>query len=125
VSGLDVMPTLCDYAGIQAPANMRGRSLRPLLEGKAAARDHFVVSEIPVNAGRVVRTQQYKYATFAGDAVEQLFDMQADPGETRNLAGSARHAGVLADHKKLLRDWERRLEVAPGLPNADAWWQQD
>jgi len=124
VSGLDVMPTLCDYAGIQAPANMRGRSLRPLLEGNAAARDHFVISEVPVNAGRVVRTQQYKYVTFAGDAVEQLFDMRTDPGETRNLAGSARHAGVLEDHKKLLRDWERRLEVAPGLPNADAWWRQ-
>jgi hypothetical protein len=52
--------------------------------------------------------------------VELLYDMQSDPGETRNLASS--HSSVLAEHKKLLRRWEARLEPAPGNPNAE-WWR--
>ncbi|MFB3827883.1 MAG: sulfatase [Bryobacteraceae bacterium] len=121
VSGVDVMPTLCDYAGIAPPPRMRGRSVRPLVEGRAAGGGDFIVSEIPANVGRVVRTGRYKYVTFAGDPVEQLFDMQPDPGETRNVAADSRYAGALADHRKLLREWESRLEKAPGLPHAEAW----
>ena len=37
-SGLDIMPTLCDYAGIKSPANMRGVSLRAILEGDGGER---------------------------------------------------------------------------------------
>ena len=29
-NGLDLLPTLCDYAGIEAPEGLHGRSLRPL-----------------------------------------------------------------------------------------------
>ncbi len=121
VSGADIVPTICDYAGVKPPAQMRGRSLRPLIEGKATARDHFVVSEIPTNIGRVVRTDRYKYVTYAGEKVEQLFDLTSDPGETRNLAAEGKYAGVVADHRKLLAGWERRLDVAPRIPNAEAW----
>jgi len=123
VNGVDVMPTLCDCAGIRPPANMRGRSLRPVLEGKADNSNGYVVTEIPVNIGRVVRSQRYKYVTYAGDTVEQLFDMVSDPGETRNLAADAGHAAALAEHKRLLREWEARLDPAPKLPHADAWWR--
>ncbi|MEI7673532.1 MAG: sulfatase-like hydrolase/transferase, partial [Deltaproteobacteria bacterium] len=45
VSGLDIMPTLLDYAGIAAPAAARGRSLRPLVEGREIPWRDFVVSE--------------------------------------------------------------------------------
>ncbi len=33
-NGLDLLPTVCDYAGIKGVSDPRGRSLRPLLEGK-------------------------------------------------------------------------------------------
>ena len=79
-SGLDIVPTLCDFAGIRPPSHMRGRSLRPVLEGKTAGVSGFLVCEIPTNAGRVARTARYKYVTYAGDPVEQLFDIEADPG---------------------------------------------
>jgi hypothetical protein len=46
--------------------------------------------------------------------------MQSDPGETRNLASS--HSSALAEHKKLLRSWEARLDLVPGNPNAE-WWR--
>ena len=120
VSGVDLVPTLCDYAGIRAPAEMRGRNLRPLLEDRREDRERFIVSEIPVNVGRVVRTERYKYVTYADDPVEQLFDMRHDPGETRNLAQS--HPAVLAQHRKLLREWEARLTPATDSPHAE-WWR--
>ena len=121
VSGYDLYPTICDYAGIRPPAVMRGRSLRPLVEGKPQDSQRFIVTEIPGNVGRVLRTPQYKYVTYANDPVEQLYDMHADPGETRNLAHS--HEPVLKEHKKMLRDWEARLDTAPGVPDGE-WWRK-
>ena len=122
VSGLDIMPTLCDYAGIRAPKMMRGRSLRPIFEGKPASGHDLVVTEVSSNRGRMVRTLRYKYVSYKDNPVEQLFDMKDDPGETKNLATSSRYASTVAEHRKLLRDWERRLNVAPNVPNTDAWW---
>jgi arylsulfatase A-like enzyme len=118
VSGVDLAPTLCECAGIDPPPRMAGRSLRPLLEGKTSWPERFLVGEIPPNAGRFVRSRRYKYAVFAGDPVRQLFDLERDPGETRNLVTDSQRASVLAEHQRLLREWEGRLEPAPGLPKA-------
>ncbi len=112
VSGLDVMPTVCDYGGVGAPEDVRGRSLRPLLQGDNSEWHEFVPSEVQ-RTGRMIRTAQYKYVTYEGDPVEQLFYMESDPGETKNLAGDAKHADTLEAHRKLLRDWDARLDKAP------------
>jgi len=120
-SGLDIMPTLCDYAGIKPPKNMRRRSLRSILEGKSVSVNNFIVTEVSTNTGRMLRTPSFKYIVYKDDSVEQLFDMRSDPGETKNLAASSRYALVLAEHRKMLRDWESRLDVPPNVPNADVW----
>ncbi len=112
VSGLDVMPTMCDYAGLAPPQNTRGKSLRPLLEGKPTQWRDFVPAEVAIT-GRMIRTSGYKYIAYQGDPVEQLFDMKNDPWETKNLAGESRHAATLTEHRKLLEDWTARLDVAP------------
>ena len=124
VTGLDVMPTFCDYAGIAPPAKMRGASLRPLLEGRAGTHHGHVVLEMPGDAARVVRTARYKYVTYAGDPVDQLFDMQADPGETKNLARDPARAAAVAEHRKLLVRWESTLDVATDMPSKTAWWRK-
>ena len=121
VTGMDITPTLCDYAGINPPNNMRGRSLKPLFEGKSVMWRDYLVTEIPGNIGRLIRTQRYKYIAYKGDPVEQLFDMQNDPGETKNLAPSSQYASTLSEHRKLLGDWEAQLDVAPNVPNPHAW----
>jgi choline-sulfatase len=119
VSGLDVMATVCDYAGTEAPPNCRGRSLRPLLEGRDVPWREFVVSghhltqDRQTSAGHMVRTERFKYVKYAGDPVEQLFDMQADPWETRNLFEQAPYADEVAAHRKLLAQWQERLEPVP------------
>jgi len=114
VSGLDVMSTFCDYAGVDSPPQARGRSLRPLLEKKGNVPwREFVGSEFRIG-GRVIRTGQYKYVHYKGDPVEQLFDMKADPWETKNLYDDSSFTGVLTDHRRLLKEWQSQLEpVAP------------
>ncbi len=112
VSGLDVVPTLCELAGIKPPDGFHGRSLRPLLEGKPAEWREFLTSEHHI-VGRMVRTEQYKYVRYPDDPVEQLFDMKADPWETKNLYEDAKMADVLADHRKMLDGFSAQLDAVP------------
>ncbi len=78
--------------------------MRPLLEGKTTVWRDMVASEV-AHSGRMIRTDQYKYITYKGDPVEQLFDMKNDPWETKNLADESKFASALDDHRKLLTDW--------------------
>ena len=113
VSGLDVMSTMCDYAGIQPPPDARGLSLRPLLEKKDVTWREFLSADT-YHQGRILRTQRYKYVKLPDDPVEQLFDMRADPWETKNLYDDAKYAGVVKDHRRLLAKWQSGLRpVAP------------
>jgi len=106
VSGLDLMPTFLDYAGIAAPASIEGRSLRPLVEGKATAWRDFVASETMEPEARMIRTARYKYICFgAGSDREQFFDEEKDPGELHNLINSAGLSGEVTRHRTLLKEW--------------------
>jgi arylsulfatase A-like enzyme len=115
VSALDVLPTICDYAGLRGPAEMRGRSLRPIIEKPQRPGHEYVVSEMARGTERsfMVRTKRYKYMVFpgtAGQKVEMLFDMQADPGEMKNLAGRAEFGEEMERHRKLLAQWNKLTE---------------
>ncbi len=109
VSGLDLAPTLCDFAGIDAPPKARGRSLRPILEGRETPWREYLVSEAH-RRGRMVRTPDYKWITYEGSPTEQLFDMRADAGEQVNLAAEGGREDVIADHRRMLEEWDRLLE---------------
>jgi choline-sulfatase len=119
VSGVDILPTMCDYAGIAAPSGIVGRSLRPLVEGRETAWRDCLGVEVR-RTGRMLRSQQYKYITYKDDPVEQLFDLKADPWETRNLAESGDFAAVLQDHRAKLAQWEAQLDAAPLPASAPA-----
>ena len=103
--GLDLLPTLCDYAGIDVPAGLRGRSVRALAQGRAPKtwRDDLVVES---QIGRMLRTARHKYNVYEDGAHrEQLIDLAKDPGEMVNLAEDPKYAQVLGDHRKRLRRW--------------------
>jgi choline-sulfatase len=106
-SSTDLLPTLCDYAGIQPPAGLPGRSVRAIVSGQEPPnwRDDVVIE---CNDSRSLRTRRYKYTVWDGDDPrETLFDMQKDPGEMNSLVNDKAMAGVLADHRARLR---RRIE---------------
>jgi arylsulfatase A-like enzyme len=109
VSGLDVMPTLLDYAGIAAPASLQGKSLRPLVDGKEVPWREFVVSEVNGRGeARMVRTPRHKYIVFAeGENREQFFDMEKDPGELRNLIADPVLTTEVERHRRLLAQWRK------------------
>jgi arylsulfatase A-like enzyme len=106
-SGLDIMPTLLDYAGLAAPTSLEGMSLRPLVEGKATAWREFVAAECSTGGdARMIRTARHKYIAFArGENRELFFDMEKDPGETKNLVAESALAVEVARHRDLLKQW--------------------
>ena len=117
VSTLDVLPTICDYAGVPPPPSMRGESLRGVIEHPDRPGHDFVVSEMSQGVGAagqrsfMLRTAQYKYMYFPGSpAVERLFDMKADPFEMKDLVADAAAAKELERHRGLLAAWKKTTE---------------
>ncbi len=108
-NGLDLLPTVCDYAGIKAVADPRGRSLRPLFEGRRHNWRETLGVESEV--GRmVVHRDGYKYMVYdlAGKEV-QLLDLNKDPYETTHFTNAPDHRSIL---KKLAETYD--TEWFPG-----------
>ncbi|MEI6579018.1 MAG: sulfatase-like hydrolase/transferase [Eubacteriales bacterium] len=87
---IDLFPTLCDFAGIPAPKECDGISLKPLLFGdetieRKAIFCESVVLKVPEYAGCMIRNEKWKYSYYL-DGTEELYDMKNDPGELNNLA---------------------------------------
>ena len=110
VDATSIAPTLCELAGVPPLAGCRAPSVLPLLEGQAGR--GFAASQNLVE-GRMIRTARYKYVAYRDDPAEQLFDLDEDPLETRNLLAESAHAGALEDHRRLLREWEGTLVNVP------------
>jgi len=107
VSGLDILPTLLDYAGIAIPPSLAGRSLPQIVDGDNPAWREYVVAEYGQNADlRMVRTLQYKYVVYAkGANPEQFFDCDADPGETNNFITEISMKAQIDSHRNMLREF--------------------
>jgi arylsulfatase A-like enzyme len=112
VSLLDVLPTLCEVAGIDAPPDLDGMSMVPLLEAQDRSsvpwRNSLVFQyhgkgrwRTPI---RCLRNQDYKYALYSlyGD---ELYDLRNDPDEILNLAGDPVHEPVRARMRADLLQW--------------------
>ncbi len=102
-SCVDLLPTLCDYAGIKPPEGLPGRSVRNVVEKGSAAgwREDLAIE---CSNARCLRTRRYKYSRFEGPGPQDLLtDMERDPGEMVNLATQPRFASVLAEHRRRLR----------------------
>ena len=97
VSLMDLVPTACDVAGIDAPASAEGRSLRPLVNGETDALHEQIFAEVNYHAAyepqRCVRTDRYKYIR-RYDGRERVVLPNADEGPSKNAL--------------LVREWERQ-----------------
>jgi choline-sulfatase len=94
---LDLLPTVSDYAGNPSVADPRGKSLRPLLEGKNQGWRECLGVETEI--GRmIVDEKKHKYILY--DVVgqeEQLFDLKRDPGETKHFTDHPEYVTILTN----------------------------
>jgi uncharacterized sulfatase len=118
VEFVDLYPTLAELCGVTPPANLEGKSLRPLLENPKApwtkpAITQAVHSEgAQRSMGYSVRTERWRYTEWdSGAAGAELYDHDADPHEYKNLAKDAKYAATVAELKALLPKTRRE---APG-----------
>jgi arylsulfatase A-like enzyme len=111
---LDLPPTFLEAAGAPVPETMQGRSLLPLLRGQApadwpqAAFASLHGSQFGMFTQRMVRDRRYKYV-FNATAIDELYDLEADPHELRNLTPDPAHAPLLAHYRNMLLDWADRI----------------
>ncbi len=136
VMNIDFAPTLLNLAGMPIPADMQGRSLLPLLKGEDAPewrkslfyRHYTGEFGIPPQYG--VRTERYKLIHFYGRTklyrrdesewpfvdVWELYDLQNDPHERKNLYESPQHQTIVLELKKELTRLRRELKEPDAEP---------
>ena len=122
---VDYAPTILDYAGLNVPADMQGRSLRPLLEGDTPAdwrksfyyhywewpNGHYVAPHYGVRTERFKLIHHYD-ERYGGRAAWELIDLQADPHELKNVIENPGYAEQVAELKAELE----RLRSELGAP---------
>ena len=111
---LDFAPTLLDYAGVKIPEDMQGLSLRPVLDNAGKTPDtwrkavYYHYYEYPswhmVKRHYGIRTERYKLIHFYNDIDEwELYDLQKDPQEMKNLYGNAAYQAIIKELKTELK----------------------
>ena len=113
---VDVAPTILDWIGRAPPPAMDGRSLLPLLRGgvpddwrdavfleadfgdpRSPTRIQRALGLTDLQAGvAILRESRWKYVHFGGGVPPMLFDLAADPGETRDLGRDPAQAATRA-----------------------------
>lgn len=128
----DLFPTICSLAGIAPRDALPGSDLTPLAAGEVDAldREGILIESVQEFRGpgaffnrpfRGIRTRRWKYTVLAGKggaAPWQLFDLENDPLERRNLIDEPDHAetarGLHAALVGLLRDTDDHFDPGPG-----------
>lgn len=105
---LDIFPTLCSLLGVEPPDGLDGRDLAPVWRGESAAVRDSVFTAFR-DLMRAVRDDRWKLIRYPKIDHVQLFDLAADPHETKNLAGDPAHAERIEAMMAAMRAWQRRV----------------
>ena len=126
VSNLDYAETFLEAAGVPVPAEMQGRSLRPILAGQRPAdwRTSFYYQYFEWPTPHHVRphygviTDRYKLVHFFGTADDywELYDREKDPYELRDVLGDPAYAKTKGELEKELTRLRQELKVPETIP---------
>ena len=112
--GIDLVPTMCDLAGIPIPKGLSGKSLKPILTGQTVkmSRNHIIVES---SSGYQIHDGRYKYTAFTrGDKKETLMDILSDPGEMSDKSTDPAYRAVKSHLRNLLmKDLNKITQNAP------------
>ena len=107
---IDVYPTLAELAGLSAPRELEGMSLKPLLDDPNGAWDKPAITQVRRGApkmpvpGYSIRTERWRYTEWdGGEKGTELYDHENDPQEHTNLADDPKHAKTVAELQAQLR----------------------
>jgi arylsulfatase A-like enzyme len=113
VQNIDYAPTFLDFAGVDIPAEIQGKSMKPLLvtNDKVKWRDaiYYHYYEFPnehsVKRHYGIRTERYKLIHFYNDIdVWELYDLQVDPNEMNNVFDNKKYADIQKKLKVRLQE---------------------
>ena len=127
VENIDVMPTLLEMIGRPLPADpgFQGKSMTRLVAGEDPAWKNIAFGE---RITRMVRTERYKLILNrerrrAGDDGDyELYDLTADPQETKNLVKEPAHAGALRELQAKLAAWDADRPPIPLMEGVQTDW---
>jgi arylsulfatase A-like enzyme len=114
VLNIDITPSILDFAEIKSPVNYQGENLKPYLNRPdySLHRDFILIEhlwklpDIPSSEG--IRTDKWKYFKYKYiQAPEELYDLEKDPMETKNLAQEQSHQKIL---RKLRDKFTRKVQ---------------
>lgn len=111
----DIMPTLLSLLGLPVPRTVEGSDFSRHINGQSARTPEAAILQgMGTTAAwkdgtewRALRDGRYTYATYYADSQELLFDNQADPFQTRNLASERDHRSRLQHYREQMRRWMR------------------
>lgn len=112
VQQMDLGATILELAGVDVPESMEARSLLPALGGDDDLGRRYVFAEHARDKilqetafMTMVRSRRWKLVHFLDEPFGQLFDLQNDPGEVRNLWDDPAHEERKAEMLEVLREW--------------------
>jgi arylsulfatase A-like enzyme len=108
---IDVAPTVLDLCGVEPPAEMTGKSWRPLLDDTESTsggwREDFLFEywdyRPTLPSQLVVRSDRYKLITYQDFPEQELYDLEMDPDENHNVIHKSEYAEIKADMQKRLQ----------------------
>lgn len=109
VSSVDILPTLCDYLGLDAPAGFSGTSLMPLCHGESIDRESIYIqydgngSSSNFSRSVVSRGSKLIVDFFKDEIFIEYYDLTHDPQEMNNLAFEPEIRKVVEQKLQLLR----------------------
>ena len=111
VSNIDLAPTFLDTAGTRFENPIDGKSLLPLVSQNDVQWREDLMCETHghglIHLGRILITQRYKYVWNDGD-MDELYDLEKDPYELKNLIQDKKYSDLLVDMKNRLEKWREK-----------------